>query len=301
MRLVHGNYRIDLAPDQGGLILRLQWRGSHARWHDLLLPPPRGPIDTASPRRFGLWPLVPFCNRAFGARLLDGDQHHVLPVNDPATSSTIHGFGWQARWAVMERRRGLVRLVHERSLAGDVYAYRAEMALVLGKQGLRVELSVENRAASPLPFGIGFHPWFPAAADTTLRMRNDAELALGPGYRATGTRRFTDGGPYAATPVFRRTTETAHSFIGWHGEALIETPSQGLAIRLAASDTLRCPVVWAPAGAGSLSADFLCVEPQSHGIGAPSEPVARAATPMAQLQPGETLSGWIAISAAPLA
>jgi aldose 1-epimerase len=137
-------------------------------------------------------------------------------------------------------------LVHERGGADDPYAYRAEMALALDGEGLRVSLSVENRMHQPLPFGIGLHPWFPAAADTSLRMRNEAELALGPGYRATGITHFRDGGPYATAPQFRREAETAHSFIGWDGAAVIETPSSGLSIHVAASGSLRCPVVWAP-------------------------------------------------------
>ena len=76
--------------------------------------------------------------------------------------------------------------------------------------------------------------------------------------------------------------------------ARIETPSTGLAITLTASETLRCPVVWAPAGA-----DFLCVEPQSHAIGSPSEPAARAAAPLTRLEPGETLAGWLRIAPEP--
>ena len=101
---------------------------------------------------------------------------------------------------------------------------------------------------------------------------------------------MADGGPYAGKPVFATGRETAWSFLGWDGIARIETPSTGLAITLTASESLRCPVVWAPAGA-----DFLCVEPQSHAIGAPSEAAARAAAPLRRLQPGETLEGWLRI------
>jgi aldose 1-epimerase len=291
MRLEHGGYRLDCAPDQGGLIQRLQWRDGMGEWRDLLLPPPAA-IDRSSPRRFGLWPLAPFCNRAFGAVMRDGARSITLPVNDPATNSCIHGFGWQAEWRIERKGEASVLLIHERAGAGDPYVYRAAMELGLGENGLHVALSVENRADQALPFGIGLHPWFPAATDTSLRMRNEAELALGPGYRATGVKSLPDGGPFADGPLFRSMAETAHSFIGWNGEAVISARSQRLAIHIAACESLRCPVVWAPAGA-----HFLCLEPQSHGIGAPSENAAREATPMARLQPGETLSGWMRISA----
>jgi aldose 1-epimerase len=299
MRLLHGGYKLDCAPEQGGLIQRLQWRDPGGNWRDLLLPPAGtdlDAIDRSAPRRFGLWPLVPFCNRAFGAVMRDGEVRHALPVNDPATNSCIHGFGWQAQWRVERQGDDSALLAHERAGADDPYAYCAQMALALDEEGLLVSLAVENRADQALPYGVGLHPWFPAATDTSLRMRNEAELALGPGYRATGVERLTDGGPFADGPLFRSLAETAHSFIGWDGAAVIATPSQGLAIHVAASENLRCPVVWAPP-----RADFLCLEPQSHGIGAPSELPAREATPMARLERGESLSGWMRISAEALA
>jgi aldose 1-epimerase len=122
-------------------------------------------------------------------------------------------------------------------------------------------------------------------------MTASGALILGQAYRATGSEGLADGGPYAGMPVFATGSETAWSFLGWDGTARIETPSAGLAITLSASETLRCPVVWAPAGA-----DFLCVEPQSHAIGSPSEPAARKAAPLKRLEPGETLEGWLRIA-----
>lgn len=122
-------------------------------------------------------------------------------------------------------------------------------------------------------------------------MRANGALVFGEAFRAIGQQPFADGGPYTAPSFFRRDDVTAWSFLGWDGSARIETPSTGLAITLSASGNLDCPVVWAPAGA-----DFLCVEPQSHTIGAPSEPAARAATPLRRLQPGEALEGWIRIA-----
>jgi aldose 1-epimerase len=50
-------------------------------------------------------------------------------------------------------------------------------------------------------------------------------------------------------------------------------------------------VVWAPAGA-----NFLCVEPQSHAIGSPSEAIVREISPLQRLAPGETLAGWLRIA-----
>ncbi|HEY5797772.1 MAG TPA: hypothetical protein VIU82_22430, partial [Bosea sp. (in: a-proteobacteria)] len=161
----------------------------------------------------------------------------------------------------------------------------------LDDAGMTVALAITNEADRALPYGIGHHPWFPCSADTRLGMTASGALILGKAYRATGSERLVEGGPYAGKPVFANGGETAWSFLGWDGTARIETPSTGLAITLSASETLRCPVVWAPAGA-----DFLCVEPQSHAIGSPSEKAAREAAPLSSLEPGEMLQGWLRIA-----
>ena len=84
--------------------------------------------------------------------------------------------------------------------------------------------------------------------------------------------------------------ELALGIVGWRREAVVETPSAGLRLRLDASANLRHPVLWTPP-----DADFVCLEPQSHGLGAASEEAARAVTPLARLGPGETLEGWMEI------
>jgi aldose 1-epimerase len=290
MRLETAEFSLDLAPEEGGLVLNLEWRESGGRVHPLLKPAPAGGWDRAAPRRFGLWPMVPFANRAFGAVVDDGECRYSLPVNDPAMGATIHGFGWQSAWEVVESAEGYALMRHERRGAEDPYAYRAEFAVWLETDSARFDISVQNLAGLALPFGLGLHPWFPAAADTRLTMAAAGELEFGEGYRASGLRRFVDGGPFAAGAFALRGETLAHSILDWDGAAEIHTPSRGLALGIAASSSLRQPVLWTPAGA-----DFLCLEPQSHALGAPSEAAARTATPLVRLEKGQSLSGWMSL------
>jgi aldose 1-epimerase len=237
--------------------------------------------------------MLPFANRAFDSLVDDGEIRFTVPANDP--SGTIHGFGWQAAWEVAEQSAGHTAMLHRRSGGPDPYRYRARQDIRLDEGGMTIALSLTNESDTTLPFGMGLHPWFPCAPDTRLGMTATGALIFGEKFRATGTQALPAGGPYAGKPVFATGVETAWSFLGWDGSAQIETPSAGLAITISASESLRCPVVWAPAGA-----DFLCVEPQSHAAGAPSEAVVRAASPLRRLQPGETLEGWMRVSAAAL-
>lgn len=289
--LQSGPFELVASPSEGGLVRHLRWRNNTGHVHDLLRLPFAAGDKTGSPRLFGLWPMVPFANRAFGAVMDDGEERITLPANDPATGSTIHGFGWQSAWEVTQESTSSLMMVHERKGEDDPYHYRSKMTVSLRQDSVWIALSVTNLSGRSLPHGLGLHPWFPARADTRLHMSAAAELVFGAGYRATGVKSLPDGGAYAAGPLFMSGHETAHSFVDWACEADIITPSTGLAVHVHASPSLRHAVVWAPA-----QADFLCIEPQSHAIGAPGEPAARQATPLARLATGESLSGWVEIS-----
>lgn len=288
LELENGPLRAGIAPEAGGIVTELDWRGPDGRVHKLLHAPEGAVPTTASPNLFGSWAMVPFANRAFGGLVEDGEDRFTVPQND--AGGNIHGFGWQSPWSVVRYGRALAILQHRRTDGPDPYRYRAVQDISLDEAGMTIKLAITNEADSALPYGIGHHPWFACMPDTRLGMTAAGALVFGEAFRATGTQALAAGGPYAGKPAFANGRETAWSFLGWDGAARIETPSTGLAITLTASESLRCPVVWAPAGA-----DFLCVEPQSHAIGAPSEPAARAAAPLRRLQPGETLEGWMRI------
>ncbi len=289
LELRAGGLRAQIVPEAGGIVTALDWTTPDGRVRPLLHAPPGLAAATAFPNKFGTWAMLPFANRAFDSLVDDGAQRFAVPANDGR--GNIHGFGWQADWQVERHDRGHTVLVHERSEGPDPYRYRATQEIRLDEAGMTIALAITNRAEAALPYGIGHHPWFPCAPDTRLGMTVAGALVFGEAFRATGAQGFDDGGPYARDPVFATGSETAWSFLGWDGMARIETPSAGLAIVLSASESLRFPVVWAPAGAG-----FLCVEPQSHAIGAPSEAVVRALTPLKRLEPGETLAGWLRIA-----
>ena len=293
LALAAGPYAARISPAHGGIVAALEWRGPDGRSHKLLHAPEGLAPWTNAPNKFGCWAMLPFANRAFDSLVDDGESRFTVPANDP--SGTIHGFGWQAAWEVVEQSAGHTALLHRRSAGPAPYRYRARQDIRLDEGGMTIALSLTNESDTALPFGMGLHPWFPCAPDTRLGMTATGTLIFGEKFRATGTQAFPAGGPYAGKPVFATGVETAWSFLGWDGSARIETPSAGLAITISASESLRCPVVWAPAGA-----DFLCVEPQSHAAGAPSEAVVRAASPLRRLQPGETLEGWMRVSAAAL-
>jgi aldose 1-epimerase len=279
-----------LHPAHGALVADLVWAGPSGRRFALLHAPAGAIPGCAEPNRFGLWPLLPFANRAFGGVMDDGVQPFALPLNDPATGSAIHGFGWQACWDVVGRTPSSITLRHDKRGGADPYRYRAEMILSFGEGFVRLGLSIRNEAGRALPYGLGLHPWLPRGPGAMLTLRAAAALVLGEGYRATGCEALAGGGPFGAGAALPADAEIAISYVGWDGTAILDDPSTGLRTVMRASETLRHPVLWTPPGA-----DFVCIEPQSHGIGAPSEAAARQATPLARLEPGMSLAGWMTL------
>jgi aldose 1-epimerase len=288
LRLSANGFQAEIASSQGATVAAIAWEAPDGVRRDML----RGPDDgswPAPPHRFGIWPLVPFANRAFGAVVDDGERRFALTPNDGA-GGAIHGFGWQSVWDVVEHAEARLVLSHRRADGPDPYRYLARLTLELRPGHVWLALSVTNEASEALPYGLGLHPWFPATRETVVTLAARGELALGEGYRPGGFKPWRDGGPYAVGAMRPPCGEIAHSIVDWTGPALFEDARLGLQLAVDASATLRHPVLWSPP-----EADFICFEPQSHGIGAPSEAAARAVTPLAQLEPGETLEGWMTL------
>jgi aldose 1-epimerase len=291
--LTGGGAELKLEPEKGGLIVSYR-RTIGGRLVDVLHSPPKRPVNDGR-HWYGCWPLVPFANRAFGGLFELGEVRFTVAINDVAGNANLHGFGWAASWDVEDRSQATATLLHERTSGSDPYRYLARQKIALDRSGdLEIEISVENRAAKALPYGLGLHPWFPCDEDTTFQAAATRGMIFGPGYRPVGS------GPLAAANTWteprrpRTGSEQIANFLDWDGCAILRYPSRGYEIVITASDTLRFGLLWTPG-----STDFVCFEPQSHALGAPSEPAAREAAPLKMLQPKEVLRGTMRIALRP--
>jgi aldose 1-epimerase len=278
----------EIDPVAGGLIASCKVKRGDAMV-DLLYAPAEKRI-VGGFRWHGCWPLIPFANRAFGGIVLDDDGPIRLPTNDPAGGARLHGFSALAAWDVItqeqQHEQASLTIRHLRLTGDDPYRYEAHQTISLGEDGaLSVAIAVTNRAKRPLPYGIGLHPWFPAAEDTTFEARAMSAMRFGPGYRPIGHGPVDSMSDWNAAGRLKGAERVAN-FLDWDGFARIETASRGIAVEIEASETLRKALLWTPG-----DADFVCFEPQSHALGAPSEEAARVAAPLKRLAPGETLEG----------
>jgi aldose 1-epimerase len=286
-----GRYRAEIVPGAGGL-LRSLTIDLNGRVHDILHCPAGSEVWGATPRFFGSWAMLPYANRAYGGVIDDGIVQFEVPLNDPSAGGAILGFGWQSAWALESSGDDRLSIIHRKSDGGDLYRYLARQTFELGADGLAVHLSITNEADQPLPHGIGQHPWFDKFPDTRLVMHCAGIMALAPGFKPIAAAPVPAALDFSAGQVVARNDELVASYFGWDGRMMLETPSRGIVIEMTASDTMRAPLAWSPA-----DAPFVCVEPQSHVVGAPTAEISRALTPLARLANGETLTGTMTLSA----
>lgn len=276
-------YRLELAPERGGSVLRLDWRG------EPLLRPLCGNtiFDVAS------FPLVPFSNRIARGRFNTGLRKGTIAPNFPGSDHPhpLHGFGWLAAWKLMELAENRAVLEHGYPGGEWPWPYRARQTFELGAEGLVTRLSVINLGDAAMPAGLGFHPYFPRDAVTVYRGLHRGEWYNTPDCLPSSLDEHEEAVDWwQGQPVDARAVDTAYT--GREGLLEIDWPSRGLGVTIAPSRELTTTVVFSPEGQ-----DFFCVEPVSHATDA----INRAPETMIWLDPGDTAEVSMTITARTLA
>ena len=264
--------RVALAPHRGGGVLEAVAlaRGGPV---PILRPPPGG-----GPFGIGCNLLVPFSNRVSGGGFEHGGRFHPIAPNVPGEAFPLHGDGFGAVWTVRDHDRRAARLTHRGAIGP--FRYRAEVRYRLEGGALHAALAMTNTGA-PLPFGGGFHPWFPRGPATRVA------------FHATGVWTETaEHLPDAHLPLDRHRGRAFddlrpppdgwinEGYTGWDGRATI---AQGdVTLTLTAAPPLGTLLVHSP----GRDAGFVCLEPVSHPVDALNLP---GRPGLVTLGPGETL------------
>ncbi|HZZ80593.1 MAG TPA: aldose 1-epimerase [Gemmataceae bacterium] len=155
---------LEVWPAQGFNAYRWQVAG-----HELLYRNPQFFTENR-PTRTGFPILFPFPNRIRDGRFTWAGKPYQLPLGDPSGKNAIHGFAVNRPWRVVEHGADAKKAWITAEFHGSVDApdasplwpadYRARMTYRLLDGVLRLEIDVDNPDTKPLPFGIGFHPYF---------------------------------------------------------------------------------------------------------------------------------------------
>ena len=223
--------------------------------------------------------MVPWVNRVAGGRFSWEGEDVELEAGAPDAERALHGIGWHRAWEVVDQTPDAL-VVQDQcdGRSGWPFRYTALRRFHLSGDAVRVELSVRNAGAGPMPACGGFHPFFPAQGGMIRANVGGAWLCddqKSPDIWRAGhvCDRLAVGLPVGAM-------ELDHCFTDWDGRAELIWPSH--TVHLEGSPGLRHLQVYAPSTGG-----FFCVEPQSAMPDAFNRPSEEGGLKV--LQPGEAL------------
>jgi aldose 1-epimerase len=226
-------------------------------------------FENGRPTRSGIPVLFPFPNRIrAGTFTCSGTAYH-LPLNDPAGKNAIHGWACRSPWRVIDEGADAesVWLTGEFQLSRDASEARAlwpadgRLRLTYRLLGDRLRLEAEVAALdAPLPFGLGYHPYFALAAlggEEAILVATghrywelNENLPTGVQHPVAEARDLRFGKPLAGLVLDDVLTDLpapppdADSGLGLLG--IVRHPSGGPALRLYASAVFREVVVFTP-------------------------------------------------------
>lgn len=273
-----GSARLTLAPEVGGAIAGFTVHG-----RDVLRPMAADAIDALAAASF---PLVPFCNRIPHGRFTFEGREAVLPPNLGDHPHALHGQGWRAAWTVEKAGEGEALLSYAHAPDAWPWAYRAEQRFVVDETGFRVELAVTNTGETPMPAGLGFHPYFPRRAGESLTAANDGVWLIDTEVLPTSHHRGPWEADWAAGAAIEGHGLIDHCYTGWDQRATLSAPGAPDTV-VTASPECRWLHVYVPPGE-----DFLCVEP----CASRPNPFGEGDTGMVTLAPGGTRSVWMRVT-----
>ena len=273
--LSNATWSLGLLPSWGGRIAHLRADGL-----DLLLPISTGAFDPLDWPRAGAYPLMPYSNRIRNARLRFAGRDYCLPAHTAAHPHTLHGVAQTLPWQVVEESDQLLAIACDYQGEHWPWAFHAEQRFELNGSHLRIEMTLVNLGDTPMPAGLGLHPYFQRHPGLKVHYQAGREWQIDEQYLATG--RFSEvAQPLTIDADDARPLALYQSC--WDGRLQLDYTSGSL--HLKASEPLSHFVAFAPAGS-----TYLCLEPVSHLADAFNQPPDTwAQTGTRELAPGQRL------------
>jgi len=263
--LHHAKQHLGLLPTLGGGV---------AAWQ---LDRADGPLDVWRPwagstDRYTLasFPLVPWSNRISAGGFDYDGVHYPMTPNRAGEPYPIHGDGWLQTWTLDQPQENTLEMrLESQAFDGNPYSYQALQRFVLVDGGMDQTLTVTHTGESPLPYGLGQHPFFPRPTGTRLTTQVQGVWLSRPD--CLPTQHTTEFPPSwdlrGGMDVNGSLIDNAYT--GWSGEARIDWPAHQLALTMREPNIVSrgqndglCLLYRSPA----ISA--FCFEPVTHPIDA---------------------------------
>jgi len=246
---------------RGGLVLGLWWERGGMRVPLLR----EASSDDADALSSGCYPLVPFGNRVKDNRFTFRGKDYAFEPNTPWDPHYLHGEGWQSEWKVLSQNSSEAEFRFSHEGHDTPYAYEARQRFAIHDDRFDMHLEVRNIGAEALPFGLGWHPYFPMTPATTLKAPARQFWTEIKGWlpgEATDIPEDLDFATARGLPH----RWINNGFEGWDDFAEVAWPEHGVRLRLTADEQLRHYFIFV-SDAGfdpDYQRDYFCFEPMSH-------------------------------------
>lgn len=254
------------------------WFDDLGRRFEILRPSPPAFSD---PTKAACFPMAPFCNRLRDGRIDFRGRTVLLKANRDDEPYPLHGSTWIEAWRVLskDQDRAEIGLLHE---SGDwPWAFAATQTFQVAASGIEITLSVRNLDSSPMPLGLGLHPYFPLTDNVRIQTRVTAAMLTDERSLATGVQAPAEGNFDLSDRTIAQ-SGLDHGFTGWSGNLSIVYADYSL--QMTASDNAKWLQVYAPMDEG-----YFCAEPVTQANDALTSPEsAWAALGIKILEPGQT-------------
>jgi len=288
-RLVVGDLDLAVMPSCGARVvsLRLSER-------DVLRPALPCALDTAYVYGFAAFPLMPYSGPIFGGGFSFGGRFHSLARNVPTEPSATHGEAWISAWRIESSQPDRLSLVFDYEPGPDRFPFpwRGRIEYALDGAAFLTRMTLANTGRTPMPAGMGMHPYFPVVPGATLAFGHGdvwppdspEAVCLGPAAPPPGLD-FRNGQEILGRGLDR-------CFDDWDGRAVLTMPD-GSATTVEADPVfgkLQLYDAW--------DYPYICIEPVTNandGYNRMARGVAGHA--VRTLAPEEEMHGWIRVTA----
>jgi len=266
--------RLEIVPERGGIVTRWQLRGQ-----DILYLDAERFTNPELTVRGGVPILFPICGNLPGNSYTIEGQPYTLKQ---------HGLARDLPWQVSDRSTqecvSITLTLESSDITRALYPFDFHLAFTYRLRGnsLELEQQVTNRGDQPMPFSLGFHPYFQTSDKSQLQFEIPATQLVnqrtGESHRFSGQFDFEQD---EIDVIFRELSGQV---------ATVSDRARSLRLTMEFDDFYPFLVFWTVKGK-----DFYCLEPWSAGRNS-----INTGDRLTHLPPGESLHASFRLTAKPL-
>jgi aldose 1-epimerase len=168
-------WRLSLLPQLGASPIRLEAK-IDGHWQDIMRPAPTERLGATSSAKFSSYTLAPWSNRIPNGQFSFAGENYQLIINSPKEQTARHGDVQDRAWKVINHGLSL-ECSFDSSWYPDInfpFAFAMTITHTLKNSMYITTMSLKNTGSSPMPAGMGIHPYF-LRRNSTPKLRFNAE------------------------------------------------------------------------------------------------------------------------------